>query len=317
MPGEPTLGDIHVDTPLTDYSLAYFQDESKYSVTQVFPSRQVQQQSNKYRVYDKAATLRTEAEKRAKNTEAPVRTYTMSTGSYYCEPWAIAIDVSEQDIANADAGVDLERTAVKTNVQDIRTRMEIEFGTAAFSTGIWATESTATWNTSTGDPVGDLATAVSTILQNTGFRANTLVLGADSWYSGLWNSTQIINRLADNQPRIVNPGFVRDLFNFERVIVLDSVRNSAVEDSTGDPTMAFVHGDHALVCYTDPSPGLESPTAGLTFLWTGYVGAGNGIRTMRLDMPWKDARPRVQTEAAFDFKVVATDLGYLIKDTVS
>lgn len=315
--GEPTLQDVHVDAALTDFSLAYFQNPSNFIAPRVFPILGVPNKSDKYHIYDKAATARSEATSRAPNTESPVRTYTLSQDTYNCDVKSVAVDVSEQIRANADPVLDPEEDAARVAIDDIRIRMEQDFATAAFSTGIWATESTATWNTSTGDPIGDLQTAKLTVLQNTGMDPNTLVLGADSWYSGLWTSTAITGRLPDNAPRIVTPQFIGNLFGFDNVYIAKSIRNTAQEDSTGDPTMSFNLADHALVAYVDPNPGPRTATAGRTFIWTGLIGAAEGIRTKRYDMPWKDAYPRVEVDTAYDFKVVGTDLGYLIKDTVS
>ena len=89
-----------------------------------------------------------------------------------------------------------------------------------------------------------------------------------------------------------------------------------MEGSTGlAPT--FIHEDHALLAYVDPGAGLREATAGKTFLWSGLTGGNGGVRTKRLEMPWKDAMPRVEVDAAFDYKVTASDLGILFKDTVS
>lgn len=311
---EPTLSDIHVDSALTDFSVAYFQAPGRYVAPSIFPTVPVQQRSGKYYVYDKNELLRSDARKRAPNTEAAVRSYKLSKDDYFAEVYSVAVDVSEFERANADPALDPEEDATRVTTQDLRILMDREWGTAAFSTGIWATESTATWNTSTGDPVGDLQTGILTMLEETGYKPNTLVLGAKAWYSGLWGSTQIIERLPDNAPRIVTPQFIQDLFMIDNVYILDSIEFAGDEGTTGSP--AFIHDSHALLAYVNPSAGLREATAGKTFVWSGLVGGGNGVRTKRLEMPWKDAMPRVETDCAFDFKVVATDLGYLIKDTV-
>jgi len=310
---EPTLSDIHVDSALTDFSLAYFQDAARFVAPSIFPVVPVARRSDKYFTYDAAELMRSDAKKRAPNTESAVRTYKLSTDSYHCEVFSIAVDVSEQETANADPALDPEMDAVRVATQDIQIAMDRAWTSAAFTTGIWGTESTATWNTSTGDVIGDLQTGIKAMLEATGQRPNTLVLGADSWYSGLWTSTQLLARLPDNAPRIITPQFMRDLFGFERVFILDTVEQT-VESSTGSP--AFIHTDHALLAYVDPGAGLRQPTAGKTFMWNGLLGGGGGIRTKRYEMPTLSAT-RVEVDTAFDFKVVATDLGYLIKHTVS
>ena len=312
---EPTLSDIHVDTALTDFSVAYWQDDDRFVAPSIFPTVNVQQRSNKYYVYTKNDLLRSDATLRGPGTESAVRTYKLSTDTYNCEVYSIAVDVSEQERANADPALDPEEDAARVTTQDIMILRDRLWGTAAFSTGIWATESTATWNTSTGDVVGDIQTGIQTMLSETGYRPNTLVLGAQSWYSGLWTSTQVLDRLPTNQAQIVTEGFIADLFGFEKVYVLGSVESTGGEGTTGDPD--FIHADNALLAYVNPNAGLRQATAGKTFNWSGLTGGGGGIRTKRLEIPHQDAMPRVETDTAFDFKVVATDLGYLIKDTVS
>lgn len=312
---QPTLSDIHVDSALTDFSVATFQDASRFAAPNVFPITYVPQRSGRYFVYDSDELLRSDATKRAPNTESAVRTYKLSNDPYHCEVYSIAVDVSEQETANADAALDPEEDAARVATQDIQIAMDQAWTQAAFTTGIWATESTATWNTSTGDVIGDIATGVKTVLTVMGKRPNTLVLGADSWYSGLWTSTSLIDRLPDNSPRIVTPDFVGSLFGFDRVFILDSVASTGMEGSTG-LAPAFIHTDHALIAYVDPGAGLRAPTAGKTFIWNGLLGGGSGIRTKRFEMPELSAT-RVEVDTAFDFKVVASDLGYLIKHTIS
>lgn len=316
---EPTLSDIHVDSTLTDFSLAYFQREGTYAGASVFPIVNVSQRSNKYFTYTKNDLLRTDATKRAPNTESAVRDYKISTDSYFCERFSIAVDVPDEATANADAALDPEGDAARVTTQDLQIRMEKEWSAAMFTTGVWGTESTGTWNTSTGDPIDDIQTGILTMLKATGYRPNYLVLSAESFYTGLWTSTQLLERMPTNSNRIVNEGFIKDLFGFERVYVLSGAEFSGDEQSSENATtgaMAWVHEDHALLAYVDPGAGLREATAGKTFMWSGLTGGDGGIRTKRLEMPTKSAT-RIETDIAFDFKVVATDLGYLIKHTVS
>jgi len=315
---EPTLSDIHVDSALTDFSVAYFQDHARFAAPNVFPITNVNKRSDKYYVYDRNEIMRSDAKKRAPNTEAPVRGYKLSTDSYHCEVYSVAVDVSEQERANADPALDPEEDAARITTNDILTKMDRVWTNEMFSTGIWATESTATWSSSTGarNTVEDLQFGIMTVLEETGFRPNTLVLGAESWYTGLWTSTDLLNRLPDNAPRIITTEFIQQMFGFDRVFVLDAVENTGTAGSSG-ASPSFIHEDHALVCYVDPNAGLRQATAGKTFMWSGLTGGAGGVRTKRLEMPWKDAMPRVETDAAFDFKVVASDLGILFKNTVS
>lgn len=310
---QPTASDVHVDTVLTDFSVAYAQDPNNFVSRRVFPVRRVQHQSDKYRIFTKDFFFRSESALRAPGTRGATRGYEVSTTSYYCEVYDIGQNISEQVRANAD--YDVEEAAALVNMQDLMIREEILFGSAAFSTGIWATESTATWNTSTGDIIGDITTAQKTVEEQTGRRANTLVLSADAWWDGLRNSTQIIDRLPNDSPRIVTEQFISNLFGIDRVFVSRGTRVTHEEGTTGTPD--YIFGDHALVAYVEPNAGLMTPTAGVTFVWSGLVGSQDGFRVKRFDVPVEDAFPRIETGTAVDHKVTATDLGYLIKDVAS
>lgn len=316
--GEPSLGDFHVDAALTDISIGYFQSlgDTRRIATSVFPIIPSAKQSNKYHVYDKSELLRTVAQKRAPNTEAPVRNYKLSTDNFFCDVVSIAVDVSEQDRANADTVLNPEDDAARVTVDDITLKMEKDFATAALSTGVWGTESTSANAFSSTGILKKVATAHKTVLQNTGLKANTLVLTADGWYDGLMNNPDIIARLPDNAPKMVDEAFIAKIFNVNRVFILDSVMTTSPEGSTAD-TFAFAKTNKAVLLHVATNPGKRVPSAGYTFAWSGLIGAGNeGIRTKRMEMPWKDAMPRVETDAAYDFKVTGPDLGYLWPDLI-
>ncbi len=315
---EPGLGDVHVDGALTDISIGYFQSlgDTRRIATSVFPIIPSAKQSNKYHTYTKSELLRTDAQKRAPGTEAAVRTYQMSDDSFYCDVYSVAVDVSEQVKANADAGVDPEEDAARLTIDDITLRQEKDFSDAVLSTGVWGNESASTGAFSSTGLFPRIATAHKTILQNTGRRANTLVMTADGWYDGLMNNSDILDRMPDTAAKFVTEDFIAKTFMVDRVFVLDSVETSSLEGSTSD-TYGFLNTQKAALLHVAKTPGLGTPSAGYTFAWSGLVGAGTeGIRTKRMEMPWKDAVPRVETDAAYDFKVTGADLGYLWSDLI-
>src|SRR3990167_5004421 len=174
---EPSPADMHVDAPLTDFSAAYFADPAKYVWPKAAPLAASPKQSNKYFVYDKAELLYVAAQKKAAATEAAVRTYSLSTGTFLADVIAVAVDVSEEAIANADAGINPEQDAALLAVQDLNLYLEQEFATAFFGTSIWATDDTdENWANPASDPLGSLMTGVRTIALNTGRTPNTLLL---------------------------------------------------------------------------------------------------------------------------------------------
>lgn len=307
---EPSLGDVHVDTALTDFSVAYFQDQTNFIARQFSPIVGSPKQSNKYYVYDKAETMRTDATKRAPNTEAPVRNYTLSTSQFFCDVFSIASDVSEQVRANADPVLDPEEDAATICMQDILIRMEVDFAAAAFVTGVWGTSSTpgTTWDDSASTPIEDIATGIDTIEANTGKTPNRFLIGSAVWRE-LRHHPDITARLPDNAPRIVTRDFLANLLDVDQVLVAKAIRNTADEGATASYSR-IATDSNAVLAYVDPNAGPRQPTAMKTFVWTDLIGSSDGIRTKRMEMPWKDALPRVETDAAYDFVITGSDLGY-------
>ena len=305
---EPSPADMHVDAALSDFSRAYFADPASYVWAKAAGLVASPKQSNKYFVYDKAEMLALAAAKVAPGAPAPVRTYSLSTDSFYADVWKVAVDVPEEAVANADAPLSPEQDAAMLAVQDLNLTFEAEFATAFFGTGIWGTDDTdENWADPASDPLGALTTGVRTIAINTGRTPNTLLLGADAWYGALANHPDIVDRIPTTQARIATPQFVGQLINVPNVIVAGSIRNTAAEGLTA--SYSFNLGAHALLAYIDPNPGPRTPTAMAAFNWTGLTGAANGIRVKRIDMP-ENSAVRIQAEAAIDFKVVGSDLGY-------
>jgi len=316
---EPGLTDVHVDTALTDFTVAYFQSDDSFVGGQFAPTVPVGKQSNKYYVYDKAESLRSDARTRAPNTESAVRNYTLTQDKYFCDVVSIASDVSEQIRANADPALDPEEDAAAICAQDITIKMENDFATAAFATSIWGTDVVGgtdftKWSDASSTPIEDVSTGLNTVEEETGYTPNTLVLGAKVLNLGLRNHPDIIARLPDNAPRVVSTAALATMFGVERILIAKAIQNTADEGATA--SLSRILGNHVLLAHVDPNPGLRSPTAMRRFSWSGLTGMSEGVRTKRLEMPWKDALPRVETDAAYDFKVTGSDLGYFLSEAV-
>ena len=133
-------------------------------------------------------------------------------------------------------------------------------------------------------------------------------------WAKLRHHPDILARLPDNSPRIATRDFLANLLDLDRVLISRAVRNTAQEGVTA--SISRILGENALLAHVDPNPGLRSATAMRTFVWSGLLGSTDGIRTKRMDIAHKDAFPRVETDAAFDFKVTASELGYFFSDAV-
>ena len=69
--------------------------------------------------------------------------------------------------------------------------------------------------------------------------------------------------------------------------------------------------------YSNPSPSLLTPSGGYTFAWTGlFGGAAAGARIKRFRMEAL-ASDRIESEMAWDQKLVAPELGVFFNDILT
>src|SRR5262245_30050937 len=314
---QPTRGEVHVDYILTNISVAFMQQQSAFIAPQVFPVVPVDRATNRYFVFDQNPWFRDEMQRRPPNTESAGSGYTMSTDSYSCDVFALHKDIPDQVRANSDVPLNPDRNATEWLTQMALLRMEVQWQSDYFKTGVWTTDVTpaALWdNYATSDPIADIRTGVRTILVNTGFKPNRLVLGYDVWLK-LQDHPDVVDRMKITDDRVVTPQLLGRVVDVDQVIVCQAVK--ATNNEGGTAAYAFVHGKNALLAYAAPNPALEVPSAGYTFMWTGVsagMGANVAVSNFRMEHLNSD---RLEIEAAWDNKVVSNALGYFFNGAVS
>ena len=318
--GQPTQSDVHVDAVLTNISIAYMQARENFIADKVFPIVPVEKQTDKYFTFGKNDWFRDEAKLRASGTPSAGSGYGLSTASYSCDVFALHKDVGSQELANQDAAVNLERGAVEFVTQRMLVRREVQFVSDYFGTGVWDTDKTGgtdfgRWSDyASSDPIDDVEAGKEQILKNTGFEANTLVLGYQV-FRKLKHHPDLVDRLKYTSPESITPAMLAALFDVERVLVAKAIKATNVEAETA--AMDFTHGKNALLAYVNPSPNLLTPSAGYIFSWRGVSeNLGFDIGVSRFYLPERKAW-RFEAETAWDNKKVASDLGYFFSGAVA
>lgn len=325
----PTAGDVHVNTPLTNISIAFLQSADKFVATQVFPNIPVTKQSDRYYTYDRGEFNRDEMLERAPGTESAGGSYDIdNTPTYFCKVHAFHKDVPDQIRGNADAVLNLDNEATEYVTHKALIKREKLWVGKYFTDSIWSVDidgvdaapgagEVLRWNLDTGDPIKNIRTGKTNRLQDTGFEPNTLVMGKQVW-DAIIDHPDIVDRIKYGQtpgnPAIANIEALMKLFELERIFVMKAIENTAAEGATA--AHAFIGGKHALLCYVAPSPGIMTPSAGYTFSWTGWMGAGaegNRIKRFRIEKIESD---RVEIQMSFDQKLVAADCGYFFNGIV-
>ncbi len=313
---QPTSSDVLVNVPLSQVSLAFIQDlGDAFVADKVFPVVPVEKQGGLYLSYERNDWLRDEAEERAAGTPSAGGGYNVDfNSSYFARVYAFHKDVDDPTRANAKGYMDMDRDATLFVTRKLLLKREVVWATNYFGSGIWTTDLTGTtnfvkWSSAGSTPIEDIENQKVVVAALTGFKPNTIVMTPDV-LAVLKNHPEILDRVKYTQRGILDEELLAAVFGVDKVLVPYGIKATNAEGGT--KAYGFVLGSKKLLlCYAAPNPGLLVPSAGYTFSWTGYLGAGaagNVIRTFRMDSLRSD---RIEGEIAFDLKVVAADLGVM------
>lgn len=322
---QPTSKDVHINQPLTDISIAFLQEQEDFIARQVFPTIRVSKQSDLYYTYPKDQWFRSDMQKRAPGSESAGSGFDVSTDSYRCDVWALHKDIADQERANQDDPIDLDRDGTEFLTQQWLIREEKEFASRHFVTGQWTGSATGSdivpgvkWDAASGDPISDIRLQARAMKRKTGRKPNTLVVSGVV-HDALVDSAAILARInggsTAGQPAMVNRELLAMIFEVDRYLVAEAVENTAKEGAAFVGADIF-GGDNALLMYVEPNPGILKPSAGYTMRWSGLLGGAEGMQmsNFRMDHLKSD---RLEIEAAFDMKKVASDLGVFFNDVLA
>lgn len=314
----PTAGDVHVNRPLTNFSMKFLQSQTAFVALQAFPNISVSKQSDLYYVFDKDDFLRDEAEERADGTESAGGGFTLSTDPYFAKVYAYHKDVTDRQRANQDDQIQLDESASQFVTHKLLLRRERLFSARFFSTGIWGTDLTPAtkWSAANSTPIADIRTAKRTVQLNTGYRPNKMLIGREAWDTLLENDellSRIIGGATKDVPAEVQKALVAQLFELEQIHIMDAIVNPNKKGAASQ-SKSFIGGDNALLYYAPNTAALNEPTAAAQFSWTGLMGAtgvGHRIKRFRMEALESD---RIEGQMSFDYRVTAPELGYFFND---
>jgi hypothetical protein len=313
--------DQFISEALTNVSIAYATDKSEYVASRIYPVVPVKKQAAKYYEWPRSLWAKSMAQKRNRASESAGISWRLeSKDAYYCEVYALHSDIDDRDRANVDNQfqVDAEATGVLQN--QLLLKRELDFLAKNFVTGKWSTDvaPNVKWDAANATIISDIRDTIAAVRMKSGFRPNKLVV-QERVFNRLLESADVIDRLKGNNnaqnPAVANAQTIAAILGLKEVIVAGAITNTATSDLT--PNYNFAAGNHALLLYTPDRPGLMTPSAGYTFVWTGLFGVGpEGERVKKFRME-NLSSDRIECEQNYDFKIVAPDAGALIHDVLT
>jgi len=317
---QPTPQDVHVDFALTDFSIAYIQDDTNFVARRAIKSKPVQHMTNKYFIFNKNDWNRDDAMKpRAPGEPAPRSGFTLSTGSYDCTAWWTEVPLSDMVVKNADPSLPLDQAATRLVTQRSLIRQDSLFASKFFATGIWGTDVVGgtdftKWSDYASDPEKNIDDGQVAVAQNTGRTPNTLIVSL-AVHKALKRNPVIKDKYKYTSSESITEEMIARALELDNYIV--GKASYATNNEGGAAAYAFLLGKNALLAYLDQAPTIMEPCAAAIFDWTELTAVNSaGVAIDQYyDVKVKD--DVIRGQFAFDMKVTGSDLGYFYSAAVA
>jgi len=321
---QPTAGDVHVNAPLSNILVAFIQNSANFIADKVFPNIPVQKQSDRYFTYNRRDWLRNEVRERASGTESAGSGFRVdSEQNYSATVQAVHKDIDDQMRANQDEPLNMDRDGTEWVAGQMMAKRDIMWALNYFKLSTWTGSSTGVdivpttkWDATGSTPVEDINAQVIAMASKTGKKPNKMVV-TPTVFNILRNHADVLDRIKYTEKGIVTEALLASLFGIDEVLVPWGVQDTSVEGAATDATDFIIKSDQVLMVYAEPNPGILKASAGYTFSWNGYLGAGAfGTRVKRFRME-QLASDRIEGEMAFDQKIISSLLGVFFNDVLT
>lgn len=322
----PIVKDLIVAGPLANVSIAY--KNKDYIADQVFPILDGADPKAKITKYLKGAWFRDEAGIRAPGTRAKRGGYPLTSVSIATDEYAFAAEVTDEDRRFAKSqGAPVfkpDQDAIELAADKVDLKKERRVS-AAITGQTWVDansggeDAEGLWSPagSTNTFLADITTGTKAIKSATGIRPNTLIVDFAT-YMALKECDEILDKIKYTQRGVLTVDLLAAILDLDKVLVGSAVYSSAEETAAGtDFTAVDIWTVNAgkgmgFLYYRAPKIGLKALTAGLQVRVAYENGQARRTTTWREPAEHQDV---YEVAEETDIAVVASDVGYLWKDT--
>jgi hypothetical protein len=332
MPINQSYRGDHVDTLLSNFSVALWQDTDVFVGTRFFGVQNVAKASDLYDYYPQGVFNRAVKSARAEEGVANTVGYKKQTKAYSCGDDALRIFISDRKRANADNVDDLNMASTEAVVSALLLSKELTFKDNFLTAGKWGKDytggvdfpvsGTKKWSDPTSDPIGDIIKERTDFVKRSGGRLPNKALMTLDVFDVVREHPNVLDRVSGGattaMPAKVMRQKLAELLEVDELVVMQSIINNAndeVVDVDGNPVAdnQFIAEGAFLLAYVDPRGGRMSPTAAATFVHNAYIpmGVKNGPAVRRYEGSPGQKGEYIEAEMSIDQKLVAPDLGSL------
>lgn len=307
----PEKSSIHVNTPLTNVAIKH--RAGKFIAPDFCPMVMVGKKSDKYFIYDaERDTARVVDDNWNAGSAANLVDYPLSDDSYNCTGHALRHMVTDEERENADAPLQPEVDATEALVNRVMLNQEVGL-VSALETGLASYKTTVStkWNAS-GDPFGDVETAINSIEDNAGVTPNVMAMDSKTLRI-LVKHEDILERIVygggPSDPAQVTAAHIAALFGLERVLVSSAVKNSAVQGQ--DASLSRVWGTDVYLGYVSGRPALRQPSLCYNMTWRPFAGSQAGWQVEKFRAAEPSAKSdEIVVSKYYDQKITMASAGY-------
>ena len=328
---DPKVSDVQFSGQLSDLSVSWKQKNDAFVFGNVFPVVNRDEKVGQYIELDRADFYRNDIEERAGAGEPPIVGHGLTRQSFNCRVYHGAGLVDDIEKNASAAPYDGMEAKTRQLMQQHMINADAQWQSAFFTTSVWGTDLTGIasgattgefnqWDDASSDPIADIDGQKEAMLALTGFEPNVLVLGYGAWHA-LKENASLVSRWQQGPPAaggpvVMNEQIVANILGLERIVIAKATQTTSEKDAATDTYGMILNTNDGLLCYSAPNPGLDVPTAGYTFQWTGFLGTGTSfpVFTGRKDFEFADW---VAVFASYDFRIVSPALGVFFNNIIA
>lgn len=280
-----SVGSVHINRPLTQFSLGYHPDEDGYIAEKIFPSIKVTNESDEYFEWDRTQAFRVQQSDGygtlvADGAAAPIRKYGFTQKLYHARAYKAATFITDRERNNADPGLNLQYSTTRRVQAEIMLDQEIRVANLLTSTANYASTNFHTYsgasqwnNASFVSQSGSVASTIKknlddgaeAIRQQTGLKPNTIII-PEAVRRVMSRDLGLIDELkythnnlleGDRGDIIGRTLFGMDVLNPQGIFT-DSVEGEAFSSTD-------IWGKCVILAYVSKTPALDAPSTGYIF----------------------------------------------------
>lgn len=317
---------------LTNMSVAHFQPDDWFVSPFVFPILPVQLSTSYYYIFDKGDLARDNVQRKPEFGKVTPMMFGSKQELYSCEVDQIIVGIDQISTLNyqrsaAPGIIDPRRAKVRIATEQLKLHMDRVFADGYFKSGVWTNEWAGVTTTPSGkqfykfndsncDPVKFIGDRRVEMMREGRRKPNVLALGVEA-YEALKNNASILDRVkysgSTANPATINANVLAQLFEIDRVVVLNSTYNKGGYGST---SMDFVcDSKGALLAYAAPNPAIDEVSAGYTFAWD-MLGNGQYLAFDQYEGEKGTHTEFIEGLTSYTSKKVCDELGVFMKECV-